>query len=133
MAAPELVEEAVATGRQIIESLGKDPFLTPTAFMWLYDSSAEEWRFVIATPALTTKGRRAVYKRILGVLKRSELLDKLPLDRITAILPSHKIISGIKQFRRSRFPWQNIADTKLVNCDLGEGLHSTNVYCYKFP
>jgi len=133
MAAPVLVDEDMTNGREAIKPLAKDPFLKATGFLWMYYPGADEWRFMVATSALETNGPMAVYRRILTVLRKNNLLEKLPLDRITAIGPSDKIFQRIKAFREKRFPFHLVADTRLANCDLGEGFGITNVLVYKFP
>jgi hypothetical protein len=133
VAAPVLVIEEVMRGQAAMDALRDDPVLKPTAFLWRFDENANEWKFLVATDEVTRSGPRSAYRRIRSILKKKGLLLAMPLRRVVVISPSDNLLRAIKEFHRSRMPWERIANCRLMDCDLGEGLGVTNVFIYRSP
>jgi hypothetical protein len=117
MAAPALVETDRTIGLEVARALWKDDRLKPSAALWLYDEDAGEWRFVIATGDVHTRGPRAAYLRMRGILKRAGFLDELPLRRVVLWDPSHPILAALR--RIVRLPDDRLASASVYDSTVG--------------
>jgi hypothetical protein len=80
-----LVSRDVQSGAGLINALEVSGFEVVAAF-WMYDSEAEDWRLVIASPDVRERGKAQSYRRVQSVIDRSAFLSgTLSLSRIALI------------------------------------------------
>lgn len=68
MARAAVVDPDIEGGRRLIEALDAAGFPVSSAF-WFFDPSPEDWRLVISTPMVDTKGPLKAYEAIDPVLQ----------------------------------------------------------------
>lgn len=76
-----LVEKDIEAGRQLIGALDISKFPVQAA-LWLYLSSADQWRLMIASPVVDEKGSKFAYDIIRDAIKERRL--NLSLDNVVA-------------------------------------------------
>ncbi len=91
MAEETLVKEAltdkmIEKGASVVEALDKRSFLVDAA-LWFYLSDLNRWRLVLATPEVHVEGPRKTYKRLLQVIRNSQV-HGIGLQDV-AVLDSH--------------------------------------------
>jgi hypothetical protein len=80
-----LSSEMISAGEELTNRLDKAHFIVSASF-WFYISDANVWRFIIASPEVTTKGPKKVYKQIQSVIaKMPESQPKIALKDITVV------------------------------------------------
>lgn len=89
-----LVEKDIEAGKQLIESLDMKNFPVRAA-LWLYLSSADQWRLIIASPMVDEKGSRWAYDIIRDAVKERRL--ELSLDNIVAASINDSIIQILRR------------------------------------
>lgn len=91
-----LLEAKIASGRRLIELLDADQFEIVAA-LWLYTSSADEWRLVLATPLVDDRGPQPVYKRIRTVLDlHADQVPGLSLSNISVVSPDEALVKALR-------------------------------------
>jgi hypothetical protein len=110
--------------------LWKDPVLKPSAIFWLFDSDADEWRFVVASADARTRGPQAAYLRIRNLLKHAGLLDKLPLRRVVVIDPANPMLATMQGCIAT--PGDALASAGVYDC-VFNGMHVDGMHVYHFP
>lgn len=90
-----LVESDLKLGDQIIGVLSAAGIPIEDAF-WIYYPQVEEWRLVLATPLVDQKGPRDSYLQILNTLKRAEILEDLPLRRMSTLSPKDPLLKNMR-------------------------------------
>lgn len=86
----------ISDGARLIESLDKSGFHVVAAF-WLYLSESDEWRLIIASPSEIVKGPRQAYIDIQSVLSNTSPPIEIPLQDISVVSPSDRLIQPLKQ------------------------------------
>lgn len=115
------------SGMELAEALLKDPVIKPRSVMWVYDESASEWRFLVATNDVNKRGPQAAYLRIRNVLKRTGLASKIPLRRIVVSSPSQPLI---EMLARTFYVQENrIGRLSILDCTF-DGMHIPGAYVY---
>src|SRR5262245_1670364 len=85
MDSPTLVSDNLSeVGRQAVDAIEGAGIQLPAAF-WAYFSDSQEWRLVLATPALERHGPNHVYADIQVALRKERI--KIPLRFITIVSP----------------------------------------------
>lgn len=69
---PPLTSEMREAGEKLIHELDRLKFPAKAAF-WLYETEADEWRLVIATPQLRTVGPRKLYKSVQQAIAKIDM------------------------------------------------------------
>lgn len=67
----ELTPEMIEGGRRMLERLDAAKFRARACF-WMYDSEAQRWRFVVASPEVRTQGPLVAYRKIDTVARRMQ-------------------------------------------------------------
>jgi len=82
-----LVEAEIQAGQRSLEELDRAQVPVSGAF-WLYAEDASEWRVVIVSPNVATKGPRMVYALVgLMLMNPSGAPIPIPMERIYLISP----------------------------------------------
>lgn len=94
MAQDNLVTEEIEAGGRLVSFLD-DNGLKVRGAMWLYDSDAERWRFVIAFDE-RRKDTSSFYLDVSRLIARSERKDLLDLYRVDIVDPDRSIFSSLR-------------------------------------
>jgi hypothetical protein len=112
---------------QAAKALWADPVLRPIAAIWLFDDDAHEWRFLIATQDARESGLQAAYLRVRNVLKKHDLLDRLPLRRVVVTDPSNRVVDTLTSLIRT--PDEELASAGFYDCRFSD-LELSGVHAY---
>ena len=86
-----LVEKDFKDGEILIQTLDETELKVHSAF-WLYNSEADVWRLLIATPLVDKKGPLEVYKKINTVIDKIQQPFDISLQSISVISPTNNLI-----------------------------------------
>lgn len=107
-----LTDEMVKAGASVVESLDRLRFFFDAA-LWFYLTDVNQWRLLLATPAVRLEGPRKTYKRLLAALRNTQvpalsLEDVAVLDTrdpliqlLRAAVPTDRTINGIRFSRNT--------------------------------
>lgn len=91
-----LLDAKIASGRRLVELLDSEKFEIVAA-LWLYTSSADEWRLMLATPLVDSEGPRSVYLKIRAILdQRADELPWLNLSNISVVSPEEPLVKSLR-------------------------------------
>lgn len=90
-----LVEPDIEGGRRLVSKLDAEE-VKVTAALWLYSSSSDAWRLLIASPMVDSKGPKATYECIQSALIRHGLSDRIPLWYISVVSPESDLIQLLR-------------------------------------
>ena len=121
-----LVERQIEDGKRLIAALDAASLEVDAAF-WFYFEEPEEWRLVIASPAVHRIGPRRLYLRIAKLIDK-QLQGNLSFDlaQIVVVGPDHPIVSGLKGFLVTPL---GIFGSKISNITINHILY--NAYLYR--
>ena len=89
----ELRDEAIKAGKAL--AVGLDMHGIPIRVaMWNYDSDAERWMLILATPLVTTRGPLAVYQAIQEHLKNNTAIH---FEDISVVEPSDDDAAAVRK------------------------------------
>ncbi|MEX2185732.1 MAG: hypothetical protein WD875_03015 [Pirellulales bacterium] len=97
MVTTTLVEANVKLGEEVYDAIKRDATLGVRAALWWYDVDASEWRYMVAAEDCARRGPRAAYLRVRNLLKRANLLDRLPLAKVVVVRPDDRTLATIKK------------------------------------
>jgi hypothetical protein len=107
-----LLDAKIASGRRLVELLDLEKFEIVAA-LWLYTSSADEWRLMLATPLVDSDGPRSVYLKIRAILdQRADELPWLNLSNITVISPEDPLVKSLRSAIKTVGGLQSIRFTR---------------------
>ena len=91
-----LTEEMISAGAALVKLLD-DAGLEVSGAFWFYESEANDWRLIIVTPQVHSKGLKAIYTQIQTVLRAMPHdQPKVSLKDISVADPSDSLISLLK-------------------------------------
>ena len=91
-----LLEAMIESGRRLIGLLDTSKF-DIIAALWLYTSSAGEWRLVLATPLVEDRGPQPIYERIRSVLhEHADQVPGLSLSNISVVSPEEALVKALR-------------------------------------
>ena len=98
----QLVASDIADGQRVVAELEK--MLQITAAFWLYEEEEDEWKLVVVSPDVVTKGPISLYTEI-AVLLNNLSVDpqkpiQMPLTTINLVSPNSLLYERVKQFSR---------------------------------
>ena len=96
MAKTILVMFPLEEGKRLIDALEQEGIPLKAA-LWLYFDEADEWRLVLASPLIDTKGPRHVYERIQAVLDANKENMSISLSDISLLSPDDPIIKPLTE------------------------------------
>ena len=105
----QLSPEMIASGKELLKQL--DSKMTVDAALWLLPPDSHAWRLVIASPEVRLSGPRAVYKKVLGLLKRVAP-SSLSLKDISVVDTSDPLIALFRAAIRTEHGAQDIRFTR---------------------
>jgi hypothetical protein len=98
MAAPTLVDRRIEHGARFVADLDDAGVPVDSAF-WLFDSTWDEWRLVIATPIVDQSGPVEAYRRLQAVHSADESIS-FRLESVTAVGTEDRLVQAVRsQFR----------------------------------
>lgn len=93
-----LVNPDIESGRVAAKAIESNGELDAVAAFWWYETSAEEFRFVVATPLYKTIGPEKTYLKIHNLLKKAGLLSKIPLSSVWPVDSGHELVMALRTF-----------------------------------
>ncbi len=69
MVKPDLTQEMIDAGRQLLELIDRQSFRAPACF-WFYFPESDRWRLVVASPEVRIRGPHAAYQKIEALARR---------------------------------------------------------------
>ncbi|HEX6189771.1 MAG TPA: hypothetical protein VFZ40_16975 [Pyrinomonadaceae bacterium] len=90
-----LTESMISAGAELTSRLD-EAGLPLTASLWFYDSDANDWRFIIATPEVDSEGVRAAYGKVQSIIEKTPEDKSIPLKHITVVDPHDPTISVLR-------------------------------------
>ncbi len=122
-----LSSEMISAGHKLAEYL-HNSHLATDALLWLYNSEANVWRFIIASPEVSGLGPRKVYEKVRSILMNMpEDQRKVPLADIFVVKSNDPLISPL---RTAINTGQKITGIRLSQNVL-HGVFIDDVYIYK--
>jgi hypothetical protein len=94
MATATLVDSNIEIGRRILAALTWAS-IPVSVSLWAFFSDVQEWRFVIATPLIDTKGPLAAYREINKTLRKEGLFEDTPLTNIFLQSPNDRVLKEL--------------------------------------
>jgi hypothetical protein len=95
-----LVETDISDGQQVVDELER--MLQVTAAFWLYLEEEDEWKLVIVSPDVASKGPIALYTRIAVLLNDLSIDSRkpvqMPLTRIRLVSPNSLLYERVKHY-----------------------------------
>jgi hypothetical protein len=95
-----LVETDIADGFRVVEELER--ILHITAAFWLYVEEEDEWKLIIVSPDVATKGPISLYTEIDALLNKLSVDPhkpiQMPLGTINLVSPNTLLYERVKQF-----------------------------------
>ncbi|MFZ7945896.1 hypothetical protein [Neobacillus sp. 19] len=116
-----LVERDFVDGEILLKELDLN-YMNVHSALWLYDSDADRWRFIIASTLKDSEGSAAAYTQIWNIIKQMEKTGVtlgFSLENISVISPNDSLIknlsnsiqTGPKDIRGVRFSRTGIGST----------------------
>jgi len=66
---PDLTQQIVQAGRQLVELLDRQNFRAP-GYFWFYFPESDRWRFVVASPEVRLHGPHAAYRKVEEIARK---------------------------------------------------------------
>ena len=97
---PTLVEADMEAGKVLLRDLDEKNFDVEAA-LWFYMSDSEEWRLILASTTVDSKGPKVAYEIIQSHLKELEQKNyQLSLQNISVVSPNDNLIKLLKKVAR---------------------------------
>src|SRR6266550_4760732 len=91
-----LSERMISAGAELTRRLDEAGFVVAAA-LWFYDPESNDWRLIIASPGVHTKGLKTFYKEVQSVLRTMpEDEYAISLKDISVVDLSDPLISLLK-------------------------------------
>jgi hypothetical protein len=101
MATAALVDKDLDIGREILRTLTKNGFPLTVAF-WAFVPQSGEWQLFIATPLVDSKGPKAAYDEVLGILHDAGMDPYLPWRKLFLRSPKDPVLKNLEKQRGLR-------------------------------
>ncbi len=119
-----LTEEMISAGAELVRRLDQAR-LGVSGALWLYETESNDWRLLIVTPQVHSKGLKAIYTEIQTVIRAlPDDQRKISLKDITVVDVGDSLVSSLRQaiqtgneVSRIRFS-QNIINGTLIEDSL---------------
>lgn len=92
----ELVKPDVQLGMDFAAEVRKNKYIDADVALWWYDASADKWRYVLATNYVHRHGLQGVYLKVAKILDQNNWRQRLPLERVWVVPPTHPIPSNLR-------------------------------------
>lgn len=99
MATTALVNSDIEVGRRILAALTRAS-IPVTVSVWAFVSDLQEWRFIVATPIVDTRGPLAAYAEVNKALQKEGFSDDTHLRNIFLKSPSDKVLKALEKESR---------------------------------
>lgn len=97
MVANQLNDKMIRAGEALVRRLDARDVNLRSA-LWLYSPELEEWKLLLAVPAVADEGPRGVYQQIQHALSESgSEVDGLSLSNIRVLKPDAPLISLLRK------------------------------------
>ena len=91
-----LTKEMIQAGADLVRRLD-EAHLEVNASLWLYMPDANQWRLVIASPAVKNEGPKRVYQKIQSVLSQApDDVDKVTLSDISVVENTDPLVTLLR-------------------------------------
>lgn len=131
MAEEILVKEAltdamIAAGADLMRSLDRAQWPV-VASLWLFEAETNQWRLILASPAVTEEGPLAAYRHVSHALRSS--CSKLSLDAVSVVAPTDSLV----QVLRSAYRTDSGMEGRRVYRTAINGHFVDDAYLYRLP
>lgn len=89
-----LSADMVLSGKQLLNAV--DSKLPVDAAFWLLPPDTSSWRLVLATPSVRIEGPKAVYKKLMALLKRIQPPAELSMNNVFVVDTSDPVVSLLR-------------------------------------
>jgi hypothetical protein len=100
MATAALVDRDIEIGRRILATLARAS-VPVTISLWAFVSDIQEWRFIIATPLVDSKGPLAAYAEVNKALQKEGIFSDAPIRNIFLKSPNDRVLKSLEKESRS--------------------------------
>ncbi len=99
-----LTKEMIREGKKFVRYVDELSDLDVHAYFWMYYAEADDWRLVIASPDVQTKGPLEVYKKLQAVFaKIPEGRILMTLEDVTPLGTYNSVVKALKKtFKKSQ-------------------------------
>ena len=87
-----LSDQMIAAGSDLVRQLDEAGVAVSGA-LWFYDVDSNSWRLIFASPEVSDKGVKAVYKEVQSVLRGMPEDHSIPLKDISVVDSNDQLIS----------------------------------------
>lgn len=94
-----LTDEMIETGAELTKALDRSGWPIVAA-LWLFDADINQWRMVLASPAVEETGPLAAYVKVGALLE--ELNRTLPLSGLSVVTPNDPTIRALSSSAYAR-------------------------------
>jgi hypothetical protein len=116
----------VGFGKRLWNALRGNKKFSATGLLWLFDSTTNEWRLLIASPLVDEIGRRKAYGELTEITNSLDL-DSEQLQRIALISPSVPFYQALRSvFGKT----ESVEGARLGNTQVG-GMYIDDAYLYE--
>lgn len=95
-----LVRSDLDVGRRITEALDHSE-IKLRGSLWLHDKEEDDWRLILVTPLVDSRGPLATYTMVQRALAKAQLTSELPLSKISVTGPSDPLIKSLRTALRT--------------------------------
>lgn len=120
-----LSSEMILSGKQLLSAV--DSKLPIDAAFWLLPQDTSSWRLVLATPAVRVEGPKAVYRKLMALLKRVEPPLGLSMSNISVIDTADPVVSLLRLAIRTT---RGIGDVRFTRNTIN-GVFIPDAYIYR--
>jgi hypothetical protein len=93
-----LTEDMIAAGADLTRSLDRAHWPV-VASLWLFEPETNQWRLILASPAVADEGPLAAYRHVNQALRSSS--SKLSLDAVSVVAPSDSLVQVLTSAYRT--------------------------------
>ena len=112
LVAPILTPEMIAAGEGLVRAIDHAG-IPVSAALWLLPPNESDWKLVISSPEITSKGPHAFYQKVDQILRK---MGPTPLSTnvVSAFPPAHRLLSLLRAALKTSAGISNIRFTQNV-------------------
>lgn len=93
-----LTEAMITAGAELTESLDRAKWPV-VASLWLFDAETNQWRLLLASPAVDENGPRESYRRVYEALRQTNA--SVPLESVSVVSSDDPIVRAFRSAYRT--------------------------------
>jgi hypothetical protein len=95
-----LVKTDLDVGRRITEALDQTE-IKLRGSLWLFDKEEDDWRLILVTSLVDSRGPMATYAMVQRALAKAQLTSELSLRKISVMSPNDALIKTLRTALRT--------------------------------